>query len=95
MPPARNTETEAATGTEIATTGRKTPKKRTTPMPAHILLKSISDALAGGVNRAEILTLVNMARMATSTQQSPVWKMVAEALDTATKAANGTKPQDS
>ena len=87
MPPARNTES-----TESA---ERTPKKRTTPMPAHILLKAISDALAGGVNRAEILTMVNMARMANGTQQSPVWKMVAEALETATTAANGSKPQDS
>lgn len=83
-------ETPADTATEVAESNEK---KALGPRPAHILLESISRALSAGVDRTQILTLVDMARMARGVEQAPVWKMVAANLDTYTAAANGAKPQ--
>lgn len=67
-------------------------KKLAGPRPAHVLLESISRALAAGVDREKIQTLVDIARMANGVRQAPVWRMVADTLDQYTTEV---KPQDS
>jgi hypothetical protein len=66
--------------------------KRTGPNPAHVLLTSIRNAVAAGVPASTITPMIDMALGAEGAQQAPGWRMVAGALDNATKAGTPATP---
>lgn len=67
----------------------KQPVKREGPNITHQMLSTIRDAVAAGVPSQQLLPLIDMALSAKGVQQAPGFRMVMDAMQNATKAAQG------
>jgi hypothetical protein len=70
------------------------PKAERGPNAAHLLLKSIRNAVEAGVPASTISAMIDMALGAEGAQQAPGWKMVSGALNNATAAAKPATPAE-
>jgi hypothetical protein len=66
---------------------------RSGPSPAHTLLDAIRASLAAGVQAAQIVPILDMARNANGVMQAPVWRSCAQALDEYTEQSQGQRDQ--